>query len=138
MRGRRQFVRHITLASAAAGLRCGGSPAAPGDPVRPPAAEPTVVRIDLMAVGATVPVFLADLELALTRLSATAVVAVSRRCTHEGCTVLLPGAPGQDLECPCHGSRYTTGGRVLNGPAVQPLRTFPARIEGAQVVITVG
>jgi cytochrome b6-f complex iron-sulfur subunit len=63
-------------------------------------------------------------------------VAVSRRCTHAGCTVLLPSAPGQSLDCPCHGSRYTPTGSVILGPAVLPLSNFPARIEGSEVVVT--
>jgi Rieske Fe-S protein len=25
-------------------------------------------------------------------------------------------------DCPCHGSRFATDGRVLNAPAVEPLR----------------
>lgn len=51
-------------------------------------------------------------------------VAVSPICTHLGCTVEIQGAR---LECPCHGSTYDRGGRVLRGPAERPLRSFPVR-----------
>jgi cytochrome b6-f complex iron-sulfur subunit len=74
--------------------------------------------------------------LAVTRISQTQVVAVSRVCTHESCTVALPTAVGATLDCPCHGSRFLTTGQVVNGPAARPLSQFPARIEGNEVVIS--
>jgi Rieske Fe-S protein len=89
-----------------------------------------------MAVGQTVAAFDGDLALAVTRLTDATVVAVSRTCTHMGCTVLVPTGAGQTLDCPCHGSRFTTSGQVVNGPAASPLAAYPARIDGAQVVIT--
>ena len=70
--------------------------------------------------------------------TSTSVVAVSRTCTHEGCTVLLPEPPERTLDCPCHGSRFTTAGAVVNGPAPRALPAFAARIEGQEVVIIVG
>jgi cytochrome b6-f complex iron-sulfur subunit len=42
-------------------------------------------------------------------------------CTHLGCTVAW-NAQSQQVECPCHGARYDLDGRVLKGPARQPLR----------------
>nr|WBO75888.1 FAD-dependent oxidoreductase [Streptomyces sp. SBE_14.2] len=47
--------------------------------------------------------------------------AVSARCTHLGCLVAFNRAE-QAWECPCHGSRFAVDGRVLQGPAVRPLR----------------
>jgi Rieske Fe-S protein len=135
MPGRREFVKGMTLAaSALAGLRCGGSPT---DPLTPPPPGPRTLSVALMAVGETVAVFDGDFTLAVTRSSPSSVVAVSRTCTHEGCTVLLPAPPGQTLDCPCHGSRFTTDGTVINGPAARPLPSFPARIVGGEVVITI-
>ncbi len=74
--------------------------------------------------------------LAVTRLSATEAVTISRVCTHQGCTVALPGAPGATLDCPCHGSRFRTNGQVVNGPATRALSQFPTRIVGNEVVIS--
>jgi cytochrome b6-f complex iron-sulfur subunit len=76
------------------------------------------------------------LPLAITRVSETSVVAVTRICTHMGCTVGLPSAPGNTLDCPCHGSRFLVTGQVVNGPAARPLASFPTVIDGSQVVVT--
>ena len=136
MSSRRAFMKGMTLATTAAGLGCGGG-SSPTDPLAPPGAGPITLRVGLMPVGQTVPVFDRDTMLAVTRLSETSVVAVSRICTHQGCTVLLPEAAGQTLDCPCHGSRFTTSGQVVNGPAPRPLPSYRTRIEGTEVVITV-
>jgi Rieske Fe-S protein len=94
-----------------------------------------------MAVGETVPAsanLVGGLQtpLAVTRVSQGEVIAVSRVCTHEGCTVNLPSSAGATMDCPCHGSRFRTSGQVVNGPASRPLFQFATRIVGGEVVIT--
>jgi Rieske Fe-S protein len=46
--------------------------------------------------------------------------AVSLRCTHLGCLLRFNSAE-TSWDCPCHGSRFDVDGRVLEGPAVDPL-----------------
>ena len=46
------------------------------------------------------------------------VYAVSLICTHLGCTVNVSDSR---LSCPCHGSVFGRDGRVVRGPAQQPL-----------------
>jgi cytochrome b6-f complex iron-sulfur subunit len=140
MTTRREFV--VTTVAAVAAARCGGggSPTAPAPAPTPtpPSAAPNEVRVPLPAVGVTVAAtgqLLTPLPLAVTRLTETDVVAVSRVCTHEGCTVNLPVAKLLTLNCPCHGSRFQVTGQVVNGPAARPLASFPAAIDGNQVVI---
>jgi glycine/D-amino acid oxidase-like deaminating enzyme/nitrite reductase/ring-hydroxylating ferredoxin subunit len=47
--------------------------------------------------------------------------AVSGRCTHLGCLVAWNAAE-RSWDCPCHGSRYTYDGQVIQGPAVDDLQ----------------
>jgi Rieske Fe-S protein len=56
---------------------------------------------------------------------------VSAKCTHLGCTVKW-NSDEKSWDCPCHGSRFTPEGKVLNGPANVPLQYHH---EGQQVSV---
>jgi Rieske Fe-S protein len=69
-------------------------------------------------------------KLAVCRDQHGAVHAVSAVCTHLGCDVAWNQAE-QTWDCPCHGSRFSPEGSVINGPAVSDLRRVP--VSPAQV-----
>jgi len=50
-------------------------------------------------------------------------LAVSRRCTHLGCTLQYRDEEKAFL-CPCHGSRFAQDGRYLSGPARKDLACY--------------
>jgi len=62
---------------------------------------------------------------ALIRHTDEGIIAISLVCTHLGCTV--EKSDEGDFTCPCHGSRYTKDGQLLEGPATKPLLRY--RIE---------
>jgi glycine/D-amino acid oxidase-like deaminating enzyme/nitrite reductase/ring-hydroxylating ferredoxin subunit len=55
------------------------------------------------------------------RDEAGALHLLSPACTHLGCLVAWNPAE-RSWDCPCHGSRYSGEGDVIQGPAVKPLR----------------
>ena len=61
-------------------------------------------------------------------------LAVSRKCTHLGCTV-----PWIDKEkrfaCPCHGSAFDVRGEVISRPAPRALDIYPVTIENNVVKV---
>jgi glycine/D-amino acid oxidase-like deaminating enzyme/nitrite reductase/ring-hydroxylating ferredoxin subunit len=63
-------------------------------------------------------------KLAVCRDKQHALHACSAVCTHLGCDVAWNMAE-QTWDCPCHGSRFSPDGSVINGPAVSDLRRVP-------------
>ncbi|MEU8775326.1 Rieske (2Fe-2S) protein [Streptomyces sp. NPDC048606] len=59
--------------------------------------------------------------------------AFSAQCTHAGC-VLDKIVEGQG-NCPCHGSRFDVAtGKVLRGPATDPLPSVPVKAENGRLI----
>jgi cytochrome b6-f complex iron-sulfur subunit len=70
----------------------------------------------------------------LARLENGGFLALSRKCTHLGCTV-----PWVEKEtkfaCPCHASAFGITGEVISSPAPRPLDIYPILIENNIVTV---
>ena len=70
----------------------------------------------------------------LARLEDGGFLALSRKCTHLGCTV-----PWVEKEtkfaCPCHASAFDITGEVISSPAPRPLDIYPIFIENNVVKV---
>jgi cytochrome b6-f complex iron-sulfur subunit len=62
-------------------------------------------------------------------------VALTSICTHQGCTVGY-NSVADNIQCPCHGSVYSTTGSVINGPAPSALTSYPVKVTGNVISIT--
>ena len=153
---RRQFCTSACHAASAVAIgawlpACGGgsSPTAPGGggPPAPqlPQLNGTVtgqgvsVPVDgaspLAAVGAAALVRSGAGDILVARTAQETFSALTAICTHEACTIT--GFQSATFVCPCHGSRYTTAGAVLNGPATRSLGTFPTQFTAGTLTIAV-
>ncbi|WP_291785157.1 Rieske (2Fe-2S) protein [Cecembia sp.] len=63
--------------------------------------------------------------------------ALTSVCTHARCDNSWQFA-NNVFTCTCHGSRFSTDGTVINGPALQPLRSFPTELDGNTLKVNFG
>jgi ubiquinol-cytochrome c reductase iron-sulfur subunit len=68
------------------------------------------------------------------------VRAYSRICTHAGCAVCVFLPDTALLVCPCHHSTFDAadGGRVVSGPASQPLPELPLSVDADGLLVADG
>ena len=59
------------------------------------------------------------------RISEESYSALWMKCTHQGTELHVFG---DKLQCPAHGSEFTKSGAVQQGPAEDPLRSFPVLV----------
>ena len=97
-----------------------------------------VVQIDsaspLAAVGGAAQVRSSGGAFLISRTAQDTFSALTSTCTHDTCTIT--GFDSSNYVCPCHGSRFSTSGRVVNGPASAPLRTFSTQFSNNVLTIT--
>ena len=73
----------------------------------------------------------------LARLKDGSFLALSRTCTHLGCS--LPwDTQSQKFICPCHGSTFDIAGEVLTPPATRGLSSYPLYIENGRIRVDIG
>ncbi len=68
----------------------------------------------------------------LYRTNKDGYVASLLQCTHNGCELNVGGGM---YSCPCHGSEFSTSGKVLEGPADQDLTTFKTESDHENIYI---
>lgn len=62
------------------------------------------------------------------------IFAVHDRCSHRGCSLSVGKLEGDEIECACHGSRFSLrDGALRRGPATAPQPAFEARVRGETV-----
>lgn len=62
--------------------------------------------------------------------------AVSAKCTHAGCTVKwTPEDSATPIVCPCHNSRFDSGGHAKGGPAKSDLAYYAVKIESGKAIL---
>ena len=69
------------------------------------------------------------------RTGTSSYVALSSICTHQSCTVAYSSSDDK-IKCPCHGSMFSTGGSVLQGPAASSLKSYNVTLSGTNLKIS--
>ncbi|MEC4816281.1 MAG: ubiquinol-cytochrome c reductase iron-sulfur subunit [Scytonema sp. PMC 1069.18] len=62
------------------------------------------------------------------------LIALNPKCTHAGCTVNWEQNQ-KAFVCPCHKSKFASDGKVLKGPATEPLQLYTAKLEGQNILV---
>ncbi len=99
-------------------------------------AKTKIVKLASLKVGATKKFAVANGAPAILFRTKTGVFAYLAICTHQGCTVNY-SATSKTLKCPCHGAEFNpyASGKVITGPATNPLGKVKVAIEGAWVIL---
>jgi 3-phenylpropionate/trans-cinnamate dioxygenase ferredoxin component len=64
--------------------------------------------------------------------------AIDDVCTHDRGPLGQGELIGGEIECPRHGARFdVTTGRATRLPAIQPVRTYPVRVEDGAISVEV-
>lgn len=59
----------------------------------------------------------------------------SSMCPHLGCRIQR--VEGDEIVCPCHGSRFNTRGEVIHGPAGRGLRALQFQLDPSAALVRV-
>ncbi len=87
--------------------------------------------------GAGISVLVQGRDIALFRIG-DAVYATDNLCTHGHARLCDGFIEGHDIECPLHQGRFDLrSGQPTCAPATEPIRTYPVRIEGGRVFLSI-
>ena len=105
-----------------------------------------VVKLDLLPIGQPVKLTFASQTISAyiqetvlrnvwaIKPSPSEVTVYSPICPHLGCEYIW-NAQTHHFECPCHGSFFSTNGKVLGGPAPRSLDTLPFKVENGMLYV---
>ncbi len=98
----------------------------------------TVGRVEEIDDGEAKAFDVGGQEIAVARVGGV-LYGFSDICTHRQCNLSNGGEiDGASITCECHGSSFDmTSGAVLEGPATEPIATFPVRDEGGELQVQV-
>ena len=98
----------------------------------------TIGKGDEVAEGDTAGFEVEGTQVGVARIDGT-LYAFSDVCTHRGCSLSSGGElDGTEITCECHGSVFDlTSGAILDGPASEPIETYPAREVDGDIQIEV-
>ncbi|MDT8392382.1 MAG: Rieske (2Fe-2S) protein [Bacteroidales bacterium] len=77
-------------------------------------------RQQSLIIGKAIPPGVSFIDFAIVINNEDGVSAFEAKCTHLGCRISK--IEGDQLVCPCHGSRYNLSGKPVKGPAVKKLK----------------
>jgi 3-phenylpropionate/trans-cinnamate dioxygenase ferredoxin subunit len=70
--------------------------------------------------------------------TASGFYAIDNTCTHDSGPLADGWLDGEAIECPRHGARFdVTTGKVLCLPAAVPIRSYPVRVDGTAIQVSV-
>ena len=96
-----------------------------------------VADLDELEEGCLYPIEVDGEPICLTMIDGT-IYAFTDNCTHISGPLNEGELEGCIITCPWHGARFDVcTGKVVRGPARQDLFTYPVKIEGRSVLISV-
>ena len=123
-------------AAAVALAACSGGSSSDGgsSSSEPPGSSGSAGTDEALATTADVPVGSGVIvgKTVVTQPTAGHFKAFSAVCTHSGC--LVNKIADGTIDCPCHGSKFSLDGAVVNGPAKKPLEPVAVRVLGDSIV----
>lgn len=88
--------------------------------------------------GETYVVEVGNKEILLCHVEGEGIYAIDNICTHDYGALDAGELDGYCVECPRHGAKFDVRtGEVKALPAVVPVKSYPVRVEGEQVLIEI-
>ena len=95
----------------------------------------TVARLEQVPPGTVTTVYAGDKHVAIANINGE-IFAIEDVCSHDGGPLGYGDLLDYEVECPRHGARFDVRtGHATAFPAVAGIRTFPVKVEGADIKV---